>query len=184
MQQAQPNNGRMEVDLEGVCLQLDTFRPHDSPYAWRLAFSIHQMEVNPPSCLVFQYCLSAVSFQQVVPCRSNRLCHVVPTGCAVSLKSAEAAVKWTWSLAGCVEKMSRHTTVSYKLGDDDVRKLIFQFVHCAFTQSSWFYTVAWELQAYFCCDCYISGLGFSLNPNRQECRKQLIYLQAALVTIT
>jgi len=43
--QAEPNNGRLEVDLEGVSLQLDTFRPEGSPYAWRLAFSIHQMEV-------------------------------------------------------------------------------------------------------------------------------------------
>lgn len=43
--QAEPNNGRLEVDLEGVSLQLDTFRPEGSPYAWRLAFSIHQLEV-------------------------------------------------------------------------------------------------------------------------------------------
>ena len=45
-QQAQPNNGRLEVDLEGVSLQMDTFKPHGSPYAWRLAFSIHQLEVG------------------------------------------------------------------------------------------------------------------------------------------
>ncbi|KAL0044023.1 hypothetical protein WJX82_003156 [Trebouxia sp. C0006] len=44
--QAEPNNGRLEVDLEGVSLQLDTFRPEGSPYAWRLAFSIHQLEVR------------------------------------------------------------------------------------------------------------------------------------------
>lgn len=43
--QAEPNNGRLEVDLEGVSLQLDTFRPEGSPYAWRLAFSIHHLEV-------------------------------------------------------------------------------------------------------------------------------------------
>lgn len=43
--QAEPNNGRLEVDLEGVSLQLDTFKPEGSPYAWRLAFSIHQLEV-------------------------------------------------------------------------------------------------------------------------------------------
>ncbi|KAA6418149.1 MAG: Autophagy-related 2 [Trebouxia sp. A1-2] len=44
--QAEPNNGRLEVDLEGVSLQLDTFRPEGTPYAWRLAFSIHQLEVR------------------------------------------------------------------------------------------------------------------------------------------
>ena len=46
VQQAQPNNGRMEVDLEGVSLQMDTFKPLGSPYAWRLAFSIHQLEAS------------------------------------------------------------------------------------------------------------------------------------------
>ena len=46
VRQAQPNDGRMEVDLEGLSLQMDTFRPLGSPYAWRLAFSIHQLEAS------------------------------------------------------------------------------------------------------------------------------------------
>ena len=54
--QAEPNNGRLEVDLEGVSLQLDTFRPEGSPYAWRLAFSIHQLEV----CCIFFFTLQNV----------------------------------------------------------------------------------------------------------------------------
>ena len=53
VQQAQPNNGRMEVDLEGVSLQMDTFRPLGSPYAWRLAFSIHQLEASLPPLFGF-----------------------------------------------------------------------------------------------------------------------------------
>ena len=43
---AEASDGRLEVDLEGVCLQLDRFPMEGTPYAWRLAFSIHQFEVS------------------------------------------------------------------------------------------------------------------------------------------
>lgn len=43
---AEATDGRLEVDLEGSCLQLDSFPQDSSPYAWRLAFSIHRFEVS------------------------------------------------------------------------------------------------------------------------------------------
>lgn len=57
VQQAEPNNGRMEVDLEAVSLQMDTFKPQGSPYVWRLAFSIHQLEASPLPPLHVNICL-------------------------------------------------------------------------------------------------------------------------------
>ena len=68
-QQAEPNNGRLEIDLEGVCLQLDTFKPHGSPYAWRLAFSIHQLEVHfPPFASACQRHCQRILFMMLFHC--------------------------------------------------------------------------------------------------------------------
>ena len=63
--QAEPDNGRLEVDLEVVCLQLDSFQAEGSLYTWRLAFSIHQLEVSSNNhwCLPFVCYLEGVYLQ-------------------------------------------------------------------------------------------------------------------------
>ena len=95
VQQAQPNNGRMEVDLEGVSLQMDTFKPLGSPYAWRLAFSIHQLEASlspssgfdlfflPSLHCAFQHCQSSSQKYPLSKHVLNRLPHTLHRRCTL-----------------------------------------------------------------------------------------------------